>query len=69
MAVQKMRMNLPTAHFAEAQCTQCHTTGFAFAQDQKTRVWKAGGNGELGIGCERCHGPGVSMSRPRMPAE
>lgn len=31
------------------QCVGCHTTGF----DPAAKTWK-----ELGVGCERCHGPG-----------
>ena len=49
---------LPTHRFAEAKCNGCHTTGFEFVKDKTTGVWKNVGNGELGIACEQCHGPG-----------
>jgi hypothetical protein len=46
--------------FAEAYCMGCHTTGFEFvpAANPDADHWKMQGSGELGIGCERCHGPG-----------
>ncbi len=48
---------LPKGRFAEAKCSGCHTTGFEFYKDAPAGHWKARGNGELGIACERCHGP------------
>lgn len=47
---------LPKGRFAEAKCSGCHTTGFEFVKDT-SGVWKAKGDGQLGIACERCHGP------------
>ena len=49
---------LPLNRVAEVKCAGCHTTGFEFAKDKQTGIWKATGNGELGIACEKCHGPG-----------
>jgi predicted CXXCH cytochrome family protein len=49
---------LPLGRVAEAKCNGCHTTGFEFVQDKETKVWKGVGKGELGIACEKCHGPG-----------
>ncbi|MBI3069018.1 MAG: ammonia-forming cytochrome c nitrite reductase subunit c552, partial [Betaproteobacteria bacterium] len=48
---------LPKGRFAEAKCSGCHTTGFEFYKDTAAGHWKAKGKGELGIACERCHGP------------
>lgn len=50
---------LPKNRFAEAKCSGCHTTGFEFYKDAAAGHWKAKDNGksELGIACERCHGP------------
>jgi predicted CXXCH cytochrome family protein len=50
---------LPKGRFAEAKCSGCHTTGFEFYKDTAAGHWKAkeNGKGEIGIGCERCHGP------------
>lgn len=50
---------LPKGRFAEAKCSGCHTTGFEFYKDASAGHWKAkeNGKGELGIACERCHGP------------
>ena len=48
---------LPKGRFAEAKCSGCHTTGFEFYKDAAASHWKAKGKGELGIACERCHGP------------
>ncbi len=48
---------LPKERFAEAKCAGCHTTGFEFYKDASVNHWKARGNGEIGIACERCHGP------------
>jgi hypothetical protein len=49
---------LPLSRVAEAKCNGCHTTGFEFVKDKATNVWKGRGNGEPGITCEKCHGPG-----------
>jgi hypothetical protein len=52
---------LPVARFAEQKCMGCHTTGFDFAPvgtPPASVHWSMKGNGELGVGCERCHGPG-----------
>lgn len=49
---------LPMGRVAEAKCAGCHTTGFKFEVDKQSKVWKAEGKGELGITCEKCHGPG-----------
>ncbi len=43
---------------AETKCTGCHTTGYEFKVDATTKHWKISGNGELGVACEHCHGPG-----------
>lgn len=48
---------LPKNRFAEAKCSGCHTTGFEFYKDEAAGHWKAKGNGEPGVACERCHGP------------
>ena len=48
---------LPKYRFAEAKCAGCHTTGYDFVKDKASGVWKAKGKGELGIACEKCHGP------------
>jgi predicted CXXCH cytochrome family protein len=50
---------LPKGRFAEAKCSGCHTTGYDFYKDAAAGHWKAkeNGKGELGIACERCHGP------------
>ncbi len=48
---------LPLGRFAEAKCQGCHTTGFDYEKDKRSGHWKASGNGELGVGCEKCHGP------------
>lgn len=48
---------LPMIRTAEAKCAGCHTSGFTFEKDKATNVWKAHGQGELGVGCEKCHGP------------
>ena len=52
---------LPVARFAEQKCMGCHTTGFDFAPvgaPPASVHWSMKGNGELAVGCERCHGPG-----------
>lgn len=51
---------LPMNRVAESKCNGCHTTGFKFAKNDKG-VWKGHehGKGEIGIGCESCHGPGA----------
>jgi predicted CXXCH cytochrome family protein len=52
---------LPKARVAEAKCQGCHATGFEYYKDEKAGLWKsrpeAGGQTELGISCEMCHGP------------
>lgn len=50
---------LPKKRFAEQKCANCHTTGFEFYEDVAAGHWKAReiGKAEIGIGCERCHGP------------
>ncbi|MFC5301841.1 ammonia-forming cytochrome c nitrite reductase subunit c552 [Azospira restricta] len=50
---------LPKGRFAEGKCSGCHTTGFEFYKDDVAGHWKAkeNGKGEIGIACERCHGP------------
>lgn len=48
---------LPRDRVAEAKCSNCHTTGFEFAKDKQDNVWKIKHEGELGISCEKCHGP------------
>jgi predicted CXXCH cytochrome family protein len=42
---------------AEAKCAMCHETGFTPTLDPATQKW-VGTPLELGIGCEKCHGPG-----------
>lgn len=49
---------LPMIRTAEAKCAGCHTSGFTFEKDKASGIWKAHGEGELGVGCEKCHGPG-----------
>lgn len=49
---------LPMHRVAEAKFNGCHTTGFDTVKDKATNVWKNTGSGELGIACEKCHGPG-----------
>lgn len=51
---------MPTNRVAEAKCNGCHTTGFTYAK-ASDGVWKAHmkGQGEIGIACESCHGPGA----------
>lgn len=53
------RTEMPMIRVAEAKCNGCHTTGFVYAKDS-SGVWKARthGQGEIGIACESCHGPG-----------
>ena len=44
---------------AEQKCMGCHTTGFDFAPvgaPPASVHWSMKGNGELAVGCERCHG-------------
>ncbi len=52
---------LPKERVAEAKCQGCHTTGFEYYKDEKAGLWKsragAGGQAELGVTCEQCHGP------------
>jgi hypothetical protein len=49
---------LLTFRFAETKCTGCHASGYTFKKDPHTKRWGISGDGELGITCERCHGPG-----------
>ncbi len=42
---------------ADAKCRGCHETGYQVSFDKESKKWK-GTSLELGIGCERCHGPG-----------
>jgi predicted CXXCH cytochrome family protein len=48
---------LPKDRVAEAKCAGCHTTGYDYVKDAKG-VWQYANEGELGVGCEKCHGPG-----------
>jgi predicted CXXCH cytochrome family protein len=48
---------LPTDFNAETKCAGCHTTGYSFKKNAKG-VYEMTGRGELGIACEKCHGPG-----------
>lgn len=61
---------LPKGRFAEAKCSGCHTTGYEFYKDAQAGHWKAKANGtaEIGIGCERCHGPGAKHVAQAMAA-
>jgi len=43
---------------AEAKCAMCHTTGYTPVFDKASKRWTAAGPFELGIACEKCHGPG-----------
>lgn len=44
---------------AEAKCAGCHMTGYTPEFDKETKRWKGVAKGvELGISCEKCHGPG-----------
>jgi predicted CXXCH cytochrome family protein len=47
---------MPMNRIAEAKCMGCHTTGFKFAK--ANGIWKRNNEGEIGVGCESCHGPG-----------
>jgi hypothetical protein len=61
LATPRKPSELPVARFAEQKCMGCHTTGFEFAPigvPPATVHWSMKGNGELAVGCERCHGPG-----------
>ena len=60
-AIPRKPDELPVGRFAEAKCMGCHTTGFEFVPPDPPPAgqhWTMQGNGELAIGCERCHGPG-----------
>lgn len=44
---------------AEAKCAGCHMTAYIPEFDKETKRWKGPAPGvELGIACEKCHGPG-----------
>ena len=44
---------------AEAKCSGCHMTGYTPEFDKEAKRWKGAPPGvELGISCEKCHGPG-----------
>ena len=43
---------------AEAKCAMCHMTGYTPEFDKEKKQWKGPGRAELGIACEKCHGPG-----------
>lgn len=60
---------LPMGRVAEAKCAGCHTTGFTFGKDPGSGHWTAYGNGELGVGCEKCHGPGSAHVRAAETAQ
>jgi len=48
---------MPKAQSGDAKCDACHTTGFKASKDTATGKW-VGAKSELGIACEKCHGPG-----------
>jgi predicted CXXCH cytochrome family protein len=54
---------------AEAKCAMCHTTGYTPAFDKEAKRWKAAGPFELGISCEKCHGPGSLHVKEAADAE
>lgn len=55
---EQMLRNRPD-RASEAKCAMCHMTGYTPEFDKKTNRWKAVGPAvELGISCEKCHGPG-----------
>jgi|GEM_PF-1386925 len=54
---------------AEAKCAMCHTTGFTPVRDKETGRWKAASPYELGISCEKCHGPGSLHAQEAREAE
>src|SRR5262249_53557702 len=63
---------LDPKRFAEPKCMGCHTTGFRFVKDQTTQLWSMQGEGELAVGCERCHGPAskhIEQIRARPPGQ
>lgn len=47
---------MPKAQAGDAKCDACHTTGFK-AEKNAAGTW-VGKKAELGIACEKCHGPG-----------
>lgn len=48
-----------TDRAAEAKCAMCHMTGYTPQFDETNKRWTAVGPAvELGISCEKCHGPG-----------
>ncbi len=43
---------------AEAKCSGCHMTGYTPEFDKEAKRWKGPAPGvEMGISCEKCHGP------------
>lgn len=53
---------------SQAKCVMCHETGYTPTLDPTTRKW-VGQPVELGIGCEKCHGPGsLHVEANRDPA-
>jgi predicted CXXCH cytochrome family protein len=48
---------MPKLQTGDAKCDACHTTGFKAIKDTTTGKW-TGNKAELGIACEKCHGPG-----------
>ncbi len=48
---------LKKSRASQAKCVMCHETGFTPTRDPATQKW-VGKPVELGIGCEKCHGPG-----------
>lgn len=42
---------------AEVKCAGCHQGGYEAVYDESEHTW-SGSRVELGIGCEKCHGPG-----------
>ena len=54
---------------SQAKCAMCHETGYTPALDPATKKW-VGKPIELGIGCEKCHGPGsLHVEANRDPAK
>jgi hypothetical protein len=74
VAIPRKPEELPVARFAEQKCMGCHTTGFDFAPvgaPPASVHWRMSGQGELGVGCERCHGPGskhVEIAKQKVAA-
>src|SRR5262249_59923030 len=60
-AIPRKADGLPVARVGEQKCMGCHATGFDFmpvGTPPASAHWNMKGNGELAVGCERCHGPG-----------